>query len=115
MTFVTNPFTFPFWAVMANRTGAFVLNLDNAVGGDAAREIAHDGGALAGWFELAGVTAFGFVVLAIVSAAIGYLMASLIWRLMVARKRTKRLRDMAQRGDPLKGEAVGSEPTQGEA
>jgi uncharacterized protein (DUF2062 family) len=115
VTFVTNPFTFPFWAVMANRTGAFVLNLDNAVGGDAAREIAHDGGALAGWFELAGVTAFGFVVLAIVSAAIGYLMASLIWRLMVARKRTKRLRDMAQRGDPLKGEAVGSEPTQGEA
>ena len=74
-----------------------------------------DGGALAGWFELAGVTAFGFVVLAIVSAAIGYLMASLIWRLMVARKRTKRLRDMAQRVDPLNGEAVGSEPTQGEA
>ena len=37
------------------------------VGGDAAREIAHDGGALAGdWFELAGVTAFGFVVLAVV-------------------------------------------------
>mgnify|MGYP003716104443 CR=1 FL=1 len=29
VTFVTNPFTFPFWAVMANRTGAFVLNLDN--------------------------------------------------------------------------------------
>ena len=70
VTFVTNPFTFPFWAVMANRTGAFVLNLDNAVGGDAAREIAHDGGALAGWFELAGVTAFGFVVLAIISAAV---------------------------------------------
>ena len=61
------------------------------------------------------MTSFGFVVLAIVSAAIGYLMASLIWRLMVARKRTKRLRDMAQRVDPLNGEAVGSEPTQGEA
>ena len=51
VTFVTNPFTFPFWAVMANRTGAFVLNLDNAVGGDASRDGSPHHGALAGWFE----------------------------------------------------------------
>ena len=43
--------------------------------------------------ELAGVTAFGFVVLAIVSAAVGYLLASLVWRWMVARKRLKKLRE----------------------
>ena len=79
--------------------------MGEALGGDAAREIAHDGGALAGWFELAGVTAFGFVVLAIVSAAVGYLLAGFIWRLMVARKRTKKLRERDGRGDPASGGA----------
>ena len=105
VTFITNPFTFPFWVVMANRTGVFVLNIDTAVGGDAAREIAHDGGALASWFELAGVTAFGFVVLAVISAAVGYLLASLTWRWMVARKRVKLLRERDERSDCAQGEA----------
>lgn len=106
VTFVTNPFTFPFWAVVANRTGAFVLNINQAVGGgDGAADLAHDGGALAGWFELAGVTAFGFVVLSIVCAAIGYLVASLVWRLMVARKRVRNLRALAARREAAGEEA----------
>jgi len=32
-------------------------------------------------------------VLAVVSAAVGYLLASLVWRWMVARKRLKKLRE----------------------
>ena len=95
VTFVTNPFTFPFWAVVANRVGNFVLNVDRAMGSSSATELADDKGALAVFFELAGVTAFGFVVLAIVSAGLGYVLASFIWRYKVARKRNKRLRKIS--------------------
>tara|TARA_R110002072_G_scaffold15856_11_gene62715 strand:- start:7275 stop:7859 length:585 start_codon:yes stop_codon:yes gene_type:complete len=96
VTFVTNPFTFPFWLVVANKVGATVLNIDAAVGGGAASEIAHDRGALAGFFELAGLTAFGFVVLAVVGAAAGHLIAGFIWRNLVMRKRKQRLGAMEE-------------------
>lgn len=90
MTFVTNPFTLPFWLYMANRTGSLVLNVDQELGGNAARHIATDTGLLADMFAVAGVTAFGFVVLAVVSAALGYLVAGVIWRQVVARRRRRR-------------------------
>lgn len=99
VTFVTNPLTFPFWAVVAKETGELVLNIDAAVGPGAAGQFADDRGPLAQFFELAGVTAFGFVVLAIVSAAVGYLLSSFIWRFMVARRRAKRLKLMEARLD----------------
>ncbi|GGD83715.1 DUF2062 domain-containing protein [Croceicoccus mobilis] len=93
VTFVTNPFTFPFWAVAANRLGAFILKFDSSTGGTAMREI--DSGRLA-WlrelFELAGVTVFGFVVLAILSAAIGYVVSSWGWRWWISRKRWRAIR-----------------------
>lgn len=98
VTFVTNPFTLPFWLVFANQTGGFVLNIDRAMGAGAG-QLAEDGGALARWLEVGGVTAFGFLVLAIVSAAVGYLVASFAWRFVVARKRKKRLIAMEQRLD----------------
>lgn len=90
-TFITNPFTFPFWVLVANKTGATVLNFHAAVGADTAAELVHDRGALAGFFELAGLTAFGFVVLAVVGAASGYLITSFIWRNLVIRRRKQRL------------------------
>ncbi|MBU2032911.1 MAG: DUF2062 domain-containing protein [Alphaproteobacteria bacterium] len=96
VTFVTNPFTFPFWLLVANKVGATVLNIDAAVGGGAATEIANDRGALAGFFELAGLTAFGFVVLAVVGAAAGYFIAGFIWRNLVMRKRKQRLGAMEE-------------------
>ncbi|MBU2341140.1 MAG: DUF2062 domain-containing protein [Alphaproteobacteria bacterium] len=96
VTFVTNPFTFPFWLLVANKVGAAVLNIDAAVGGGAATEIANDRGALAGFFELAGLTAFGFVVLAVVGAAAGYFIAGFIWRNLVMRKRKQRLGAMEE-------------------
>ena len=98
VTFITNPFTFPFWARVANKLGAFILKVDlAATGGAAQEEIASGRWA---WFiemfEGVGVTVlvtiFGFIVLAIVGASLGYLVASVVWRFVVARKRKKRLR-----------------------
>ena len=98
VTFVTNPFTLPFWLIVANKTGGFVLNIDRAMGAGA-EHLAKDGGALARWLEVGGVTAFGFLVLAIVSAGVGYLVASFIWRFVVARRRRRRLIAMEHRLD----------------
>lgn len=103
VTFVTNPFTLPFWLIFANKTGGFVLNIDRAMGAGAGH-LAEDGGALARWLEVGGVTAFGFLVLAIVSAGAGYLVASFTWRFVVARRRRKRLVAMEKRLDERMGE-----------
>lgn len=97
MTFITNPFTLPFWLYMANRTGSFVLNVDAAVGANAASRFATDTGLFADMFALAGVTAFGFVVLAVVSAAGGYLIAGVIWRQVVGRRRRRRITNAVAR------------------
>lgn len=103
VTFITNPFTFPAWAVVANRLGSFILKIDQQATGGAAREEMASGrwAWLIDLFEGAGVTVlvtvFGFIVLAIVGAAIGYLLASFIWRYKVGRKRAKRLRKMQAR------------------
>ncbi len=97
MTFVTNPFTLPFWLLVAKETGELVLNIDVAMGVGAAETLASDGGWLALGFELAGITAFGFVVLAVVSASVGYLLSGWTWRWIVHRKRARRLRQMEAR------------------
>jgi uncharacterized protein (DUF2062 family) len=101
VTFVTNPFTFPFWAVIANQVGVATLNIDQEMGAAASQEL-DSGGALA-WlvdlFQVAGVTVFGFIVLALVTSAVGYLLSGAVWRVIVARKRAKRLKLMEQRLD----------------
>ena len=109
VTFITNPFTFPFWALVANKLGAFILKVDlAATGGAAQEEIASGRWA---WFiemfEGVGVTVlvtiFGFIVLAIVGASLGYLVASVVWRFVVARKRKKRLRLRATQTERVSG------------
>lgn len=108
VTFITNPFTYAFWVVAANRVGAFVLKVDSFAGG-----IANDELASGRWswvieaFEVAGVTAFGFLVMAIVSSAAGYVASSFIWRFMVARKRSKRLKRLERRLDERLGTSKG--------
>ncbi len=105
VTFITNPFTFPFWAVIANRVGDVLLRIDRAgTGGEVESEMAS--GRWSWFFELfegVGVTVletvFGFVVLALVSAALGYLISGAVWRVMVARRRAKRLARMEARLD----------------
>ncbi len=92
MTFITNPFTLPFWLLTANRVGSFVLKIDAVTGGAAWDEISSGRWEGFGWFiETAGVTAFGFIVLAVGTAAIGYLVSSLIWRAVVSRKWQRRI------------------------
>lgn len=109
VTFITNPFTFPFWAVVANKLGGFILKIDQAATGGAAQtEISSGRWAwLIEMFEGVGVTVlvtiFGFAVLAIVGAALGYLIASFTWRFMVARRRARRLRKMEERLDERLG------------
>ncbi|WP_234029506.1 DUF2062 domain-containing protein [Erythrobacter sp. THAF29] len=100
VTFVTNPFTIAFWAVLANRVGNFILQIDAATSGIANEQLKSGA-----WqwiidaFEVAGVTVVGFFVLAVVSASIGYLIASAVWRFVVARRRAKRLKKMEARLD----------------
>ncbi|MXP14403.1 DUF2062 domain-containing protein [Altererythrobacter confluentis] len=95
VTFITNPFTLPFWLIIANKTGSFVLKIDAATMGAANEQISSGRWQQFGWFlETAGVTAFGFVVLSVVSAAIGYVISSFVWRFIVARRRQRRLRQL---------------------
>lgn len=92
-TFVTNPFTLPFWLVAANKVGAFVLKIDAATLGAANETMKSGFWAEFGWFlQTAGVTAFGFLVLSVVTSAIGYLLASFFWRFVVARRWSGRRR-----------------------
>lgn len=96
VTFVTNPFTIAFWAVVANRVGNFILRIDAT-----ATEMVMTQADSTWWvyivdaFQVAGVTVVGFFVLAVVTSSVGYLAAGGIWRVIVgrkvARKRAKRV------------------------
>ncbi|MHA7818649.1 MAG: DUF2062 domain-containing protein [Erythrobacter sp.] len=104
VTFVTNPFTLAFWLWVANRVGAFMLRIDAATAQVASTKVNSSWWVyFVEFFEQAGVTVVGFVLLAIVSSAVGYLVSSAIWRLMVARKRAKRLKRMEERLDERLG------------
>jgi uncharacterized protein (DUF2062 family) len=88
VTFVTNPFTLPFWLVVANRVGAFLL-MDMGVSAVASA----DGGwwAELAWFmHTAGVTTFGYLVLSFAAPVVGYVGSALAWRVLVARRWSRR-------------------------
>ena len=104
VTFVTNPFTLPFWLVVANKVGNFMLQID--ADGPALATSAMETGAWAAvtdFFQMAGTTAFGFAIMAVVAPAVGYFCAGWIWRTVVARKRAKRLKVMEARLDQRLG------------
>jgi len=113
VTFITNPFTFPFWAVVANKLGAFILKIDLAATGGAAQDEITSGrwAWFLAMFEGVGVTVlvtiFGFIVLAVVGAAVGYLLAGVVWRFVVARKRRRRLLAMQRRLDQRLDQGTG--------
>lgn len=92
VTFITNPFTLPFWLVAANRVGAFILKIDQVAAGAAIGEEIHSGRWESyGWFlQTAGVTAFGFIVMSVVGASLGYLLSVVGWRWWVGRKQIAR-------------------------
>ncbi|MFK7843001.1 MAG: DUF2062 domain-containing protein [Sphingorhabdus sp.] len=95
-TFITNPFTYPFWIAAAHQVGKFVLQVDAMTAGQPINnQIQSEFGQWLSWLvREAGVTAFGFLLFAIFFAAIGYLVSSFGWRWWIARKRKERLRKL---------------------
>ena len=92
-TFITNPLTYPFWIAAANQTGKFALQIDAMTAGQPIKT--HMQSELGQWLNWlgreAGVTAFGFLLFAIIFAAIGYLVSSWGWRWWIGHKRRARL------------------------
>ena len=105
VTFITNPLTFPFWAYIANRLGTVMLRIDAAAGNQATDELSSGRWSwLIEMFEGAGVTVlvtvFGFIVLALVGALIGYVVSNIGWRFLVGRKWARRTRRRARAMEP---------------
>ncbi|WP_246449514.1 DUF2062 domain-containing protein [Novosphingopyxis iocasae] len=98
-TFITNPITYPFWVVVANKLGRFILRIDAmTVGAPLNNQVQSEFGRWLSWLlREAGVTAFGMVVLGILFASVGYLLASFAWRFKQGKKRRGRLRAYAIR------------------
>ncbi len=92
-TFVTNPFTTPLIWVVAYWVGSWLLRVDAATV-VAPVNTAIEQTDLQHFLEwLTGatmVTAFGLVVIAVISAAVSYLLSGLIWRMIVSRKWARR-------------------------
>ena len=92
-TFVTNPFTTPLIWVAAFWVGELLLRVDAATI-VAPVNTAIERTELQQFLEwLTGatlVTAFGLVVIAVVAAAISYLVSGWVWRLIIARRWARR-------------------------
>lgn len=95
-TFITNPFTYPFWIAAAHQIGKFILQIDAMTEGQPINtQMQSEFGEWLSWFvREAGVTAFGFLTLAIVFAAVGYVISSFGWRWWIGRKRKSRLQQL---------------------
>ncbi len=104
LTFVTNPFTLPFWLVVANRIGEFLLQF-NVAGVSLPVASADDGSwdMLATIYEMGAATLLGGAVLATVAPALGWIISGWVWRAVVARKRARRLKVMEARLDQRLG------------
>lgn len=94
-TFVTNPFTTPLLWVVAYWVGGWLLRVDAATV-VAPVNTAIEETDLQHFLEwLTGatmVTAFGLVVIAVIAAAISYLVSGMIWRMVVGRRWRRRAR-----------------------
>ena len=94
-TLIINPLTIPAMYYLAYRTGAWELRTEAAVTNQAAAEQAS--GELARvlfWIHHAsGPIAIGILTIAIVAAALGYLLTALVWRLLLANKLRRRRRE----------------------
>ncbi len=93
-TFVTNPFTTPLIWVFAYKVGGWLLHVDAmTMMQPVARTMEQTQfDQMLTWLTGATlVTAFGLVVVAVVSAAVSYLITSFTWRWWTAHKRRTRL------------------------
>lgn len=85
-TFITNPFTTPPIWLLAYWIGRWLLRMDAV---EAGGNLVHS--EAMGWLqwivsEVGPATALGLLVIAVVSAAVGYLLATCLWRGWVAHK-----------------------------
>lgn len=93
MTFLSNPLTTPLILIVSAMIGNFMgFRADTAM----VYEMIERGASLAdwtGWFfsDAAPALLVGLAILSLVSAAVGYLLAGVIWRPLVARRRKRRL------------------------
>ncbi len=98
-TFITNPFTTPFIWVIAYKVGSWLLQVDAmTVVAPVSQAMQHSQfDDMLQWLTGATlVTAFGLVVVAVISAAVSYLATSFGWRWWIARKRRARIERMRQ-------------------
>jgi uncharacterized protein (DUF2062 family) len=88
-TFITNPFTTPFIWAAAYQLGNLLLHIDTEAGGAIDRLFAlTDIWSAIEWLTAEGKSlAFGLVIVAVVSASLGYLLSGWVWRWWVAHKR----------------------------
>jgi uncharacterized protein (DUF2062 family) len=99
-TFITNPFTTPLLWVLAYKVGSWLLHVDAmtmVAPVNTAIEHTELQDALQWLTGATMVTAFGLVVVGVISSAVSYLVASLTWRMWVARKRQMRLAEARER------------------
>jgi len=109
-TFVTNPFTTPLIWVLGYNIGAWMLRVDAmtvVAPVNAAMERSEFGDMLQWLTGATLVTAFGLVVLAIVSAAVSYLVSGFAWRFVVANKRARKLHERRERRERAAAAAAG--------
>ena len=108
-TFITNPFTTPFIWVVAYKVGSWLLH-DDAMTmmqpvARTMEQTQFDN--MLTWLTGATlVTAFGLVVLAVISAAVSYLATSLIWRWWTGHKRRARLEARIKQRSAAAGSAA---------
>lgn len=108
MTFLSNPATTPLILILSAMIGnSLGFRADIATVQGMMREHAPLRDWL-GWFfsDAAPAVVVGLAILSVVAAAVGYLIASLIWRFVVASKRRRRLR---QGGDAASDYPEGDE------
>lgn len=100
ITFVTNPFTLPFWLVIANRIGDFALRIDAAAPAIATAKANSGAWAfMTDLYQVAGATVVGYLVLSLIAPLIGWVVSGWVWRAVVSRRRAKRLKIMEARLD----------------
>ena len=85
-TFVTNPLTTPPIWVAAYWIGRWLLRVDAHVPGQPVADAAAHTGWIPWLMQAGPATALGLIVIAVVSAAAGYALSALGWRVWIARK-----------------------------
>lgn len=94
-TFITNPLTTPVIWVVSYEVGRFILRIDALTYGRPVTTATQHGliADILTWVTGMGpILAFGLVVVAVVSASIGYLVSLFMWQGWVRQKRQLRLR-----------------------